>query len=256
MSTINAPVTLPSIRPVALPVPPLPVLPLSVPPHPIPPLQSGDRLNHEQYMERYKLMPPKVKAERIEGVVYIMMAPISHDFHGRPHIKMASWLGSYMAATLGVDAGDNGTIALDVDNNPQPDLYLFVQPACGGRVKIENGYVVGSPELIVEIAASSASYDLGVKQHVFRRNGVQEYVVMRTYDGEIDWFILRNGDYHRQSPDAEGILRSEVFPGLWLNALAMLEGKLAAVLAVLQTGMLSAGHAEFIAKLAAASPKV
>jgi hypothetical protein len=49
---------------------------------------------------------------------------------------------------------------------------------------------------------------------------------------------------------ADEILRSEAFPGLWLNAPAMLEGKLDIVLATLQQGLASPEHKEFVTQLA------
>jgi Uma2 family endonuclease len=198
-------------------------------------------------MERYETMPENVKAERIEGMVYMPASAVSAGFHGRPHAQMTTWLGVYEAATPGVAVADNSTTVLDVDNDPQPDLCFYILPSRGGTVKIDaKGYIVGSPELIVEIAASSVSFDLGAKLNVFRRNGVKEYVVHRTYDGEIDWFILRDGQYEKLAPDARGVYQSQTFPGLWLNAGAMIEGNLAAVLATLQQGLASPEHADFV----------
>jgi Uma2 family endonuclease len=182
-------------------------------------------------------MPEGVKAERIEGIVYMPAAAVSAGFHGRPHVQMTTWLGTYEAMSHGVAAADNSTIYLDTDNDPQPDLCLYILPERGGRVRIDSeGYIVGSPELIVEIAASSVSFDLGAKLNVYRRNAVREYIVLRTYDGEIDWFILRDGQYEEFPCGTDGIYRSETFPGLWLNRKAMIVGDLAAVLATLQQG--------------------
>jgi Uma2 family endonuclease len=84
-----------------------------------------------------------------------------------------------------------------------------------------------------QVAASSASYDLHDKLCAYRRNGVREYVVWRVLDGSIDWFCLRDGDYVRVKPDAEGIIESEVFPGLRLHIAKMLTGDGAGVLAEL-----------------------
>ena len=237
------------------PIKPAPV-PLMVAKRPVPPLENGDRLTHADYIERYARTSEKVKAERIEGVVYMPAAALSAGFHGRPHIHFASWLGTYEAATPGVAAADNSTVFLDIDNDPQPDACLYTLPSHGGRTTLTpEGYIQGAPELIVEIAASSMSYDLGVKFDAYRRNGVNEYIVFRTYDGEIDWFRLTDGEYHRQTPDAAGIIRSETFGGLWLDVPAMLHGKLAEVLTVLQVGIATAEHAEFVAKLNAVATR-
>ncbi|HZL33906.1 MAG TPA: Uma2 family endonuclease, partial [Tepidisphaeraceae bacterium] len=203
-----------------------------------------------QFLERYAAMPAKVKAERIEGMVYMAAAAVSASFHGVPHAAIMAWLGAYWLATPGVQVADNSTIALDLDNDPQPDACLYILGSHGGRTTFTaERYINGAPELIVEIAASSMSYDLGAKLNAYRRNGVREYLVHRTYDGEFDWFILRDGQYQRLTPDAQGICRSEAFPGLWLQVDACVAENLAQVLAVLQQGIASPEHAQFAKSL-------
>src|SRR5262249_37402415 len=83
---------------------------------------------------------------------------------------------------------------------------------------------------------STADYDLGKKQDAYRRNEVQEYIVWRVADRAVDWFVLREGEYERLEPAADGILRSKVFSGLWLDPAALTSGDSAKVLAVLQRG--------------------
>lgn len=130
----------------------------------------------------------------------------------------------------------------------QPDVLLRLEQ--GGRSRIDAaGYVDGAPELVVEIAASSASYDLHDKLRVYRRNGVQEYVVWRVLDAELDWLVLRDGAYARLEPDEAGALQSALFPGLRLAVPALLAGDLAAVLATLQEGLASPEHATFVERL-------
>ncbi len=155
-----------------------------------------------------------------------------------------------MAATPGVDAGDNGSVRLDLDNEPQPDALLMIEPERGGQARIsEDDVVEGAPELVAEVSSSSVSFDLGKKLKVYRRNGVREYVVWRVRDRQIDWFVLRGGRYEPLAAGADGTLRSTVFPGLWLDPAALLRGDLATVLAVLQQGLNSPEHAEFAASL-------
>lgn len=215
----------------------------------LPPLESGDRLTRVEFERRYAAMPGLKKAELIEGVVYVP-SPVSNDFHASPHARLMTWLGYYLAYTPGVDVGDNSTVRLDLDNEPQPDALMRILPERGGQSRSEEGgYIGGPPELIAEVAASSASYDLHVKKTVYRRNGVREYIVWRVYDRELDWFVLREGRYEALAADAGGVLKSEAFPGLWLDAAALLNGDLAGVLAVLQNGIDSTGHRAFVASL-------
>ena len=220
----------------------------------IPPLENGDTLTRAEFERRYEAMPHLKKAELIEGVVYVP-SPVRHRYHGHQHAHLINWLGHYEAHTPGVEASDNVTVRLDLDNEPQPDALLFIDPACGGQARIDaDGYIEDAPELVAEVAASSASYDLHAKLRVYRRNGVREYIVWRVLDKEIDWFVLRAGQYERLPLDAEGLYRSEVFPGLWLDPAALLRGDLATVLAVVQRGLASPEHAAFATRLRPPSP--
>jgi Uma2 family endonuclease len=218
----------------------------------IPPLENGDQLSRAEFERRYEAMPSHIKAELIEGVVY-MPSPARFEVHSWPHSDFSTWLGTYRASTPGTKSGGEATLRLDLGNAPQPDGVLFIGPLCGGQVQISaDDYIVGAPELIVEIAASSVSIDLGPKKTAYRRNGVKEYIVWRVLDDEIDWFILRESGYEQLPADAAGIVKSETFPGLWLDRPAMLRRDLAAVLRVLQQGLASPEHAGFVASLQAA----
>jgi len=197
------------------------------------PLEPGDHLTRAEFERRYNAMPDVKKAELIEGVVY-MSSPVRYKSHGKPHSEIHGWLFNYAISTTGVELADNVTLRLDQDNDPQPDLILRINEALGGHSRItEDDYLEGAPELIVEIASSSASYDLREKLKVYRRNGVQEYIVWRVYDSEIDWFSLQDEQYVLLQPNENGIIESRVFPGLRLNVAAMLNGDLATVLAAL-----------------------
>ncbi len=195
-------------------------------------LESGDRLTREEFHRRYSARPDVKKAELVEGVVYVA-SPVRFDRHAEQHFLVITWLGTYVATTPGLRAGDNSTVFLDGGNEVQPDAFLW-RPEPGGPRLTDDGYIEGAPQLVVEIAASSVSYDLHDKLEAYRRNGVLEYVVWRTLDRAIDWFRLRNGTYVRIEPDADGIVESEQFPGLRLHVLSMLAGDLATVLALLR----------------------
>ncbi|HID51129.1 MAG TPA: Uma2 family endonuclease [Anaerolineae bacterium] len=214
-----------------------------------PPLRSGDRLSRAEFEWRYQAHPEIKKAELIEGVVYVA-SPIHLQKHADPHFDIIGWLAAYRAATPGVKGSDNATLRLDFENEPQPDALLRLETAVGGRSHVtDDDYLEGAPELIVEIAASSASYDLHDKRRAYGRNGVQEYLVWQTYEQAVVWFALREGVYEPLQPDEKGILRSEIFPGLWLLPKALWENDLAALLAVLQEGLQSPEHAAFVQKL-------
>ncbi len=201
----------------------------------IPPLENGDRLTLVEFEHRYSAMPHLKKAELIEGIVY-MASPLRIRQHGNPHSSIIGWLMVYQAYTPGVQLGDNCTVRLDPDNEPQPDALLRIETD-GQSTISEDGYVEGAPELIAEIAASTVSIDVHDKLKVYRRNQVQEYIVWRVDDQELDWFRLVEGKYIQLIANEKGIISSEVFPGLWLDKQALLTGDLAKVLAVLQQGL-------------------
>ena len=215
----------------------------------IPPLENGDRLTRAEFERRWDVMPQLKKAELIEGEVFIPSA-VRYRQHGHPHSRLVNWLGSYETDTPGVEAGDNSSIRLDVDNEPQPDGFLIILPERGGRARIsEDDYIEGAPELVAEVASSSVSYDLGKKLNVYRRCGVCEYIVWRVRDRQVDWFVNREGSFERLAPSAGGVLRSTVFPGLWLDPAALVQGKKAVVRAVLEQGLKSPEHADFVTRL-------
>jgi Uma2 family endonuclease len=214
-----------------------------------PELEQGDHLTRGEFERRYEAMPHLKKAELIEGVVYIA-PPARHSRHSAPNANLIGWLATYEAYTSGVQAGTHASVRLDGDNEFQPDALLLIDPKLGGNARISGDDIIeGSPEWVGEVASSSASIDLHTKLRVYQRNGVQEYVVWRVLDAAVDWFVLRQEKFHRLAAGDDGLYRSEVLPGLWLDAAALVRGDLARVLTVLQEGLASAEHAAFTKRL-------
>ncbi len=196
-------------------------------------LESGDRLAREEFHRRYTLRPDIHKAELVEGVVYVA-SPVRVDQHGQQHAAIVGWLLVYAARHPGVQVADNATVRLSSTTEVQPDAFLFrLPPRPGGGRLAPDGYFEGAPELVVEVAASSASYDLHDKKAAYERAGVPEYVVWRVLDAAVDWFRLRGGRYELVAPDAAGVIASGVFAGLQLDVRKLLAGDLAGVLAAL-----------------------
>jgi Uma2 family endonuclease len=215
----------------------------------IPPLENGDRLARDEFERRYEAMPPGKKAELIEGMVHVP-SPVTLGEHGRPHFNLVGLMGQYCFSTPGVQGGDNTTVRLDLDNEPQPDIVLFIEPERGGQLHPDTGrYVEGAPELVVEVAASSVSIDMHAKLNAYRRNGVREYVVWRVLEGAIDWFVLQGGNYVPLPPRPDGVCRSDILPGLWLDVPAVLRADWPAAMQAVQQGLASPEHAAFVARL-------
>jgi len=220
----------------------------------VPYLENGDRISRPEFERRYAAMPSHQKAELIEGVVYLMASPLRFERHAKPHARILTWLTIYQIFTPGVQVGDTPTVRLDLDNEPQPDAVLFLDETVGGQTRIsEDDYIEGAPELIIEVAASSVAQDLYDKKKAYRRNGVKEYIVWQIYDNVLDWFSLQNGEYISLQPNEKGIIFSQVFPGLWLAVSELLAGNMVQVLAILQEGLDSESHSDFVRRLSSDS---
>jgi Uma2 family endonuclease len=215
----------------------------------IPPLFNGDHLTRAEFERRYAAQPHLKKAELIEGVVY-MPSPVHLQKHSQPHSRIVLFLGYYVAATPGTDFGDNATVRLDPENVVQPDAFLRIHETAGGQSRADqDDYLAGAPELIVEVAASSAAYDLHEKLRVYRRNRVQEYLVLLAHEQETRWYQLVEGEYVLLSPDEDGIICSQIFPGLHFHPDLFWADDLSGLLAVLQEGLSSPEHQAFVEQL-------
>ena len=193
-----------------------------------PVLESGDHLTRTEFHRIYCERKDMKKAELVDGVVYVP-SPVRADLHSEPHANMVAWLNTYRSLHPGVHVEDNATVYLDATTEVQPDACLWREESGGPRLT-EGHYIEGAPQLVVEVAASSASYDLHPKKEAYLRNGVHEYVVWRVMDGMIDWFRLVDGEYEWVEPDEFGVVESDTFPKLRLHIPNMLNDKLADVL--------------------------
>ncbi len=208
------------------------------------PLEAGDHLDQATFHESYKAMPAKFRAELIGGIV-IVPSPLSSE-HGAYHALVMTWLGNYWIETPGTQARDNATAILGETSEPQPDAALIIDPACGGQTGLSaDGYATGPPELIVEVATSSASIDLHRKRRDYEQAGVLEYIVVLTRQRKIPRFVLQEGRFREISAGADGVMRSTVFPGLWLHTERLLQLDGLQVMDTLRQGMTTPEYAVF-----------
>ncbi len=216
-------------------------------PFPMLPLCDGDRLSRDEFLRRWELLPDLKHAQLLDGIVY-MGSPVSRNQSG-VHSDFVTWLGTYMARTPGCQTLTEGTALMETDA-PQPDIALRILPSFGGQSRDEGPYLADAPELIVEVAASSRARDLGPKAKLYLKAGVCEYLTALVEEERIVWRELHQAEWRDVAADGDGILRSRVFPGLWLHEAAMWRRDLAKVLDVLGQGMASAQYAEFAQALA------
>jgi Uma2 family endonuclease len=217
----------------------------------LPPLVAGERLDRATFHERYEAMPPNVKAELIDGVVY-MASPQGYE-HGNFDDLIAGWIFQYRMMTPGLGSAGNATTYLggvDEDDVVQPDRQLRIPEDLGGSSRIVGGFVSGPPEFVVEVAKSSRGYDLGTKKAAYERAGVREYLFVGVGPEQVRWFVLREGGYLELGPGDDGLYRSETFPGLWLDAKALFDQDPVALIAALARGLATPEHAAFAARLA------
>jgi Uma2 family endonuclease len=224
---------------------------------PRPPLVEGDRLTSEEFMARYERMPG-VRARLLDGVVHFkeggMASPVSVN-HGDYSCKAGSWLGYYALRTFGVRGSHDTTVDLGPNRRCQPDELLRIREEYGGRSRKVGKYLSGPPELVVEVAGSTIRDDLGPQKLDYERAGVSEYIVFALDPAEIHWHVLEDGRYTPLQPDADGIYRSRVLPGLWLDGRAFWEDDDPALLAALDRGLASPEHAEFVERLRRAAER-
>ena len=214
------------------------------------PLREGERLSREEFMRRWEAMPDLKFAELIDGIVH-MPSPLSR-IHGDFQIRVSVWLGHYVTVTPGCSLVANVTWLMTNESVPQPDLALEILAEYGGQSWMEGEYPGGATELIVEISHTTGSRDSGVKQRLYERSGVREYLIVKTKKRQIAWNELVQGKYREIQPGADGLLRSRVFPGLWLNATALWNCDYGGLYAGVQQGTSTPEHAEFVHKLARA----
>ena len=215
-----------------------------------PPLIAGDRLSRAEFHRRYEASPEDLRAELIDGEV-LMASPVSAD-HGEHAALIVYSLVVFAQSSPALRASENATLVLDDLSEPQPDGLPAIRPEYGGRVRLIDGDDTGAPELVIEIAKATRDIDLGRKRNDYERNGISEYLVVAIEPAELFWFVARHGRFERRSPDADGILRSESFPGFWLDVDAFLRLDSDRLTAVLALGKASPEHKAFIVGLDAA----
>jgi Uma2 family endonuclease len=214
---------------------------------PLPPLRDGDRMKQPEFHRRYEQYPEDVKFELVGGVVH-MPSPLKRP-HGTSHPELAGVLFTYKASTPGVEIADNMTAILGEESEPQPDLMLRLLKECGGQSDYnEEEYLVGAPEWVAEVAHTSRAIDMGRKRRDYLEAGVQEYVVLCVKEQELHWFHFPSR--RKLKPDRNGVWKSRVFPGLWLDGPALLARDSARLMAAVQRGLATPEHAEFARRLA------
>jgi Uma2 family endonuclease len=216
----------------------------------LPWLVEGEKLDRATFHERYAAMPESTRAELIGGVVY-MASPLGLR-HGISDPRAAFWLGYYQAFTPGTEVLGNASVFFEDYGEPQPDIVLRILPENGGRTVDEGNYYTDGPELVVEVSDSTLKKDLGPKLADYERAGVPEYIVFGVDPPVVRWHFRVDGRLVELGPDEDGIYRSKVFPGLWLDPVALLSNDKLRLMEIVDLGVATDDHAAFVARLAEA----
>ena len=220
----------------------------------IEPLRHGEHLTRPEFERRYEASPHIKNAELIDGTVYVTTA-VPCKGHAEPHARLMGWLGYYAAFRAEAFVANGATVRLDNENAPQPDAVLMLKSDCGGRARISQDDVLeGPPELVAEVFSKDDSVELMArKRSLYQRHGVREYIVLLPHNNRLDWFVLEEDIYSLPLPDEDGVIRSRIFPGLWLAVEAMLSDDMPQVVAMVQEGLASPEHQAFVQEMTAQS---
>ena len=212
-------------------------------------LENGERMKQKEFHERYLKTPEGFHAELIGGVVYVMASPLKNR-HARSDAVACGWLFTYSLETPGTVVQNNATTILAENSEPQPDSALLILPEFGGQSRDgDDESTYGAPELIVETAFSSRSIDLGEKLRDYEKAGVREYIVVNLKSKVVLWHAWADGRFDLLTPDPDGLYRSHVFPGLWLDPDALTARDAVTMIAALRRGLQTPEHAAFVAEL-------
>jgi Uma2 family endonuclease len=211
-----------------------------------PTLENGEQMRQPEFHRRYLAHPGTTKFELIGGVVY--MASPMREPHGHYTSKLNLVFSLYELSTPGTRATEGISAILGDKSEPQPDLILRLLPEYGGLAKLdEDEYLVGPPELVVEVAYSTRAIDMNRKRQDYLAAGVQEYLVLCVEEREIHWFHFPSK--RKLKADKAGLWKSRVFPGLWLDGPAVVDCDSTRLVAALQKGLATAEHADFVRRL-------
>ena len=214
----------------------------------VPPLEPGDYLTRAEFERRYEAMPGKTKFELIDGIVY-MASPVKVE-HGYFQVAVVALLDDYALATSGCRASIDTTVRLARKDEPQPDAWLRLVEEAGGSSHVDkDGYVAGPVELAAEVATSTASYDLNQKKRSYLQHGVLEYLAVLTRKRQVLLFARRGRTYVSLEPDRNGVLRSEIFPGLWIDTQALVAEDRLRLRKTAAKGLRSKEHRAFVREL-------
>ena len=216
----------------------------------IPPLRDGDRLDREEFHRRYEAMGEGAWAELIDSVVHLDRVPGDYT-SGRTRATLSGWIGSYRLHTPNLQAAIHLTTFVDTRNVFQPAVSLMRSDTARQRLG-KDGYLRGSPDFACEVReGGDGCVDLNAKRLAYEQAGLGELlVVLLDKPWRVRWLSLVHGAFADVHPDpADGLFKSRVFPGLWLDVDALFADDLQRLSAAVERGCATPEHAAFVERL-------
>jgi Uma2 family endonuclease len=152
------------------------------------------------------------KAELIEGEIFVVNAQFRR--HATFRRKLMRRFEDELAGRAdGLGVTDECNVELSDQTMPQPDITITFEPEGDGPIPF------ASIRMIVEIADTTANYDLGRKRELYARHGVPEYWVIDADKSRVvQFWALNDGDYAERREIALGErVEAATIPGLAVN---------------------------------------
>ncbi len=171
-------------------------------------------------MRRYERLPEVKRAELLEGTVCVHPPLIYSLSHRRTLLTYL--LVRYQMLHPETETVGNTTWLIDGENVAQPDSSYRVKRG-GSSWLDQEGFLRGVPEMVFEVTS-----DIHSRKDLYQRVRAQEFVHWRVEFEAIDFYRLDSGSgvFLKEQPDADGVWRSWVFPGLALDVDALFRNDL------------------------------
>lgn len=166
-------------------------------------LSAFDEMAHTEWVNGKAIvfMPPNIQHQRVVRFLFLLLG----------YFVALYKLGEVLTAPVEMRLSPEGSAR-------EPDLLFVAQEH---RARITPQRIEGPADLVVEIISpESAARDRSDKFDEYQQAGVREYWIVDPRPGleRIDFWALDEQEKYRAIPMLQGICRSTVLPGFWLDS--------------------------------------
>ncbi|MCD8119881.1 MAG: Uma2 family endonuclease [Lachnospiraceae bacterium] len=146
----------------------------------------------EYTLEDYYALPDNIRAELIDGEMYLMSCPSWK--HQRIVTRLSSLLYQYVDSKNGDCEVSSAPFDVQLDCNMwtmvQPDIMIICNPD-----RIMDNRICGAPDFVVEVLSpSTRKKDQTIKLRKYREAGVREYWMIDPEKEQIEVYLFRTRD--------------------------------------------------------------